>query len=256
MTYLQIPGVCFFAGGIYNIRTGSSYHIEQRFNITAQDLASTLAVLASAFTIIMFLFTATQSSLSPEIEAGNMFLSRAISIIALILYIAWLYFRHHSHINLFETDYMDGYSDDNVRPQVEISPFANATVALISFFLLVIQARSIVASLQLLEPKIKSAFTIFFIPIFLRLTKHIEAFKSELQDQVDHTLDLTLGFTITVGYFLEPFLVLLSWYMNKDLSLRYDLYGTIAVSLSTLILKWITINGKSNWLKGTQMIAV
>ncbi|TGO49273.1 hypothetical protein BCON_0215g00110 [Botryotinia convoluta] len=251
---LLIPGICFVAGGIYNIRTGASMSIEQQFNKTSNGLASTLAVIASVFSTVLFFFAEKQETSSPQLEADTTFLSRGIAIVSLVLFVIWLVFRHYTHIDIFREDFRDGYDDEDSRPNVEISRLANTIPAIIFIVLLAMQSRNIVSSLQAFDPKSKRAFAFFCIPLLLRISKHVEAFKSSVKDDMDHTLDLTLGFTVTIGHFVGPFLVVLSWSIGKTLTLLCDLYYTTVVALSSLIIKYIVTNGKSNWLSGTLLI--
>ncbi|KAF7886676.1 uncharacterized protein EAF02_003323 [Botrytis sinoallii] len=253
---LLIPGICFVAGGIHNIRAGTSMGIEQRFNDTSIALTSTLAVIASVFSTIVFFFAETQDTSSPRLEADTIFLSRAIAIVSLVLFVIWLVFRHYTHTYIFNEDFRDGYDDEHSRPNVAISRFTNTLVAIIFIVLLAMQSRIIVASLQGFDPKSKRALAFVCIPLLLRFSKHVEAFKSSVKDDMDHTLDLTLGFTVTIGHFVGPLLVVLSWSMGKTSTLLCDLYCTTVIALSSLIIKYIVTNGKSNWLSGMLLIVV
>ncbi|KAM0157359.1 hypothetical protein ACHAQE_005997 [Botrytis cinerea] len=251
---LLIPGISFSAGGIHNIRNGTTMGIEQRYNSTGHGLASTLVAIASVFSMILFFFSEMQDISSPQVEASSKFLSGAIAIISLVLFVIWLIFRHYTHIDLLNKDFLDGYDDEDSRPNVEIPRFANAILATIFIVLLAIQSRIIVASLQTFDPKSKHDLALVCIPLLLRVSKHVEAFKSAVRDDMDHTLDLTLGFAVTIGHFVGPFLVLLSWSMGKTLALVYNLYCITVVALSSLTIKYIVKDGKSNWLNGVLMV--
>ncbi|TEY39362.1 hypothetical protein BOTCAL_0462g00050 [Botryotinia calthae] len=251
---LLIPGICFFAGGIHNIRTGTRMGIEQRYSDISHGLASTLVAIASVFSMILFFFAEMQDTSSPQVEASTKFLSRAIAIISLVLFVIWLIFRHYTHIHLFNEDFLDGYDDEESRPNVEITRSANAILATIFIILLAIQSRTIVASLQTLDPKSKRDLALVCMPLLLRVSKHVEAFKSAVRDDMDHTLDLTLGFTVTISHFVGPFLVVLSWSMGKTLTLIYNLYCITVCALSSLTIKYIVSDGKSNWLNGVLMV--
>ncbi len=129
---LLVMGMCFFLGGLYNMRDADGHGVEQSFaSATAQTSCSMMA-LSSATLIIP---AAVSFFLPfPDIEHGNgvttavlltcsrsqklygvldnangtgkedpvLWLSRGTAIILLILYVTYLYFQLHTHSNLFD----------------------------------------------------------------------------------------------------------------------------------------------------------
>ncbi|PMD16335.1 hypothetical protein NA56DRAFT_753196 [Hyaloscypha hepaticicola] len=254
---LFISGCCFLAGGIFNSRTGLQRGIEQDFNTTAQDLTSTLIFTASFISAILYLISWTQSVSTPWSEVEATWFSRATSIVTLIIFGIWLVFRYSTHENIFVTDFQDGYkSDDEDEFEPELPPFASLVVAAISFSLLIQQTQSIVQALEDLAPNTRTLLAFIGIPVFLRLGKHMKAFRFALQDKLDDTLALTSGFTVTMCLFYGPLMVILSWTLGQVLTLRFDLYGTIIYVLSSWVWAYVASHGRTNWLEGIGLIIV
>lgn len=128
----KVPGCCFLAGGIHNTRTGTASGIEQDFDPLAYGTTSTLTILASVFSAFIYLFSSTRNPPPLELEAEVLFLSRAVSIIALVLVALLAWFRHRSHADSFYLpDTRDGYDSDDDEFEPQMSSFASTVVAVI-----------------------------------------------------------------------------------------------------------------------------
>jgi Ca2+:H+ antiporter len=229
--------------------------IEQDFNTTAQGLISTLAFTASAISAILYLFSSTQSVSTPTRELEAIWLSRGASTIALIIFGIWVWLRYRSHTHLFDTDFRDGYEDEDEDAfEPMLSPSANIVVAAICLVLLIQQTQSIVQGLEDQPPNARNTLAFIGIPIFLRLGKHTKAVRFAIQDKLDDTLALTSGFAVTICLFYGPLMVMLSWILGQALTLRFDLYETIIYVLSSWILAYIVSDGKTNWLEGVELV--
>lgn len=245
-SWIKIPGLCFLACGY----SRESFH----FNSTTNSITSQLAVFGSIISSLLYTFSAPQNRPSPEIEAKVLLLSRDSSVALLIMSLVWFTFRYRSHPYLFMINSRDGYHDDEDQFEPTLTPLSNIVVAVICILLLAVQADSIVLSLNRMAPEVRPGLVMYFIPVFLPISKHIRALRFALQGNIDDSLDLTLGFAVTLCLFLGPLLVILSWCMGVALTLRFNSFDTITYGLSAWIMTYTVTNGRSNWLEGAGLL--
>lgn len=55
--------------------------------------------------------------------------------------------------------------------------------------------------------------------------------------------------------FVTPFVVLLGWCMNKEMSLYFTLFETVSLFVSAFIVNILLIDGRSNYLEGSLLCA-
>ena len=55
--------------------------------------------------------------------------------------------------------------------------------------------------------------------------------------------------------FVTPFVVLLGWCMNKEMSLYFTLFETVSLFVSAFIVNFLVLDGRSNYLEGALLCA-
>ncbi|KAK8859511.1 Calcium/proton exchanger [Apiospora arundinis] len=102
---LLVMGMCFFFGGIKNMKDTSDAGTEQTFaNITAQTTCSLLMLAAASMVVPSALSVVMQSSPNnnpDECQQAILYVSRGTAIVLFIMYIFYLYFSLRTHHNLF-----------------------------------------------------------------------------------------------------------------------------------------------------------
>lgn len=246
-----------FIGGIYNARTGYVAGIEQYMNSTVFSTIAELTILSASVSGMLYVFVATQPSVPGTAENSAVFLSRAISIIILLIYILWLIFRHRTHASLFYFDDQDGYVEpSNNTSGPKLGLWINNTVLIICMVLFCSISESVVRSLTTFSPTSGSLLAMYCLPIMLPLGRHIRALRLITRDKVDEALDLNIGLAVTIALFVFPNLVLLSWILQSNLSLRFDLFGTVAYGISALVASYVTQDGKTNYIEGIFLLGL
>ena len=227
------------------------------FNQTVFSLMSNLIVLASALSTILFVFTFTRDSSKLPVEAYALFLSRAASIIAVAVFLLWLGFRYKTHYELFDDESRDGYEAETTY-QPFISPITAVIASILALALIILESDSLVLSAANLSPAIQTSMGMFLVPTIIRLGKHWEAVRHALNNtsNLDVTLSLTIGFTVTVSLFLSPILVLFAWASGIPLTLTFGLFKTIVYGLCAWIPAFVLVEGRSNFLKGIELLIV
>lgn len=105
---LLVMGMCFFFGGFNRI--------EQEFNMTVAQTASSLLFLAVAALIIPTAFQAWSSAASSsDLKPGVAQLSRGTSVMLLIVYACYLFFQLKSHAKMYQVNIFLGSSQSLFR---------------------------------------------------------------------------------------------------------------------------------------------
>ena len=219
---------------------------------------SNLIILASAFSTILFLFSFTSDNSQVAIEASVLLLSRAAAIIAVVIFLLWLGFRYRTHSDLFDSDAHDGYETETKREPL-IGPLAAFVVCALCLAFMIVESDSMVLPVLNLSPATQSSIGIYLIPTIIRLGKHWEILREVLGENPnmeDLALDLTIGFTVNISFYLSPILVLLAWTLGYPLSLAFGLFETIVYGLCGWIPAVILADGRSTFLKGFNLLVV
>jgi len=257
LTIRKIPGICFTVGGLQNTRTGFSSGIEQCFNGTTYRIISQLTLFGAVFSSLLYMFLVTASAPDSIIVTSVLSLSRGMSIVLICIFVIWLWFRYLSHTTLFDAEHnMDRHEDETRYTKPLLSPWMDLLVILICVIPLVLQTDSIALSLHLMSPETRKWLAMYWVPVLLPIDRHVKAIRLIHNDQIDDSLDLSLGFAITLCLFVGPLLVILFWCLGDGFTLQFDLYGTVAYLLSVSLMAYVVADGKSNWLEGVELLVL
>jgi Ca2+:H+ antiporter len=111
-----------------------------------------------------------------------------------------------------------------------------------------------------LEPALEDlGLTKFFvglilIPIVGNAAEHSSAVLFAWRNKVDVTLEVAIGSSTQVALFVAPALVFISLAVGHPMDFIFTTFEVAAVGLSTLIVALISLDGRSNWLEGAQLI--
>lgn len=60
---------------------------------------------------------------------------------------------------------------------------------------------------------------------------------------------------MNLALFVTPFVVLLGWCMDKDMTLYFTLFETVSLFVSAFIVNFLVLDGRSNYLEGALLMA-
>jgi Ca2+:H+ antiporter len=235
---LLVLGLSFVVGGIR--------HREQEYNAQAAGVHSTslvLAVIGLLMPALFVLTTGTHEFLEREIVSG------IVAAVLIALYACALIFTMVTHEHLFHTPTEDEEAEWSARKAVGVLLSATALVALESELLV-----------GALEPALKDlGLTKFFVglilvPIIGNAAEHSSAVMFAYRNKVDVTLEIAIGSSTQVAMFVAPVLVFISLAVGHPMDFIFTTFEVAAVGLSTLIVALISMDGRSNWLEGAQLL--
>ncbi|KAK8018730.1 Ca2+ transporter [Apiospora marii] len=277
---LLVMGMCFFFGGLKNMKDDAGAGTEQEFtDITAQTTCSLLMLAAASMVVPSALSMVMQSSANrnpDERQQTILNLSRGTAIILLIMYAFYLNFSLRTHHNLFvpkSKQQPQCSPGDEERAEREIpvaeeseeedgpllGAWASGAVLVITTVLVAICADYLVDSIDSLVERAnisRNFIGLILIPIVGNAAEHVTAVIVAVKNNMDLAMQVAIGSSIQIAMFVTPFLVVLGWIMGHDMTMRFETFETIAFILAVLVVIYTVQDGKSNYLEGVMLMAM
>ena len=98
---------------------------------------------------------------------------------------------------------------------------------------------------------------VFVVAILGNAAEHATAVTVAMKNRMDLALSIAIGSSVQVALFVAPVLVLLSLAIGpRPMDLAFPSGLVLIVLLSVLITGQLAADGRSDWLKGVQLLAV
>lgn len=243
---LLVLGAAMLAGGLR--------YPEQHFSPAAARSQATMLTLAA---IALTLPAAYQIAPGAGAAGGTGLLSISICVVLLVVYLLFLLFSLVTHSPLFAGSFVPEEGVPHAAPwsmgrSVLVLVAATAAIAWVSEILV-----------GAIEPTartigLSNVFVgVFVVAVLGNAAEHATAITVALKNRMDLSLSIAIGSSVQVALFVAPVLVLVSLVVGPrpmDLTLNGGLVLTIF--LAVLITGQIAGDGRSDWLKGVQLLAV
>ncbi|KAK2003454.1 calcium/proton exchanger [Colletotrichum falcatum] len=257
---LLVMGMCFFFGGIVNMRdrvTGQG--MEQSFaSATAQTTCSLMTLSSASLVIPATLYSVLDKAESAEKEHSILVLSRGTAIILLMLYVLYLWFQLRTHPNLFDAEIQHHNEEETEEPIM--GPIAAAAVLVVTTILVAICADYLVESI---DPIVETAHIsknfigLILIPIVGNAAEHVTAVVVAIRNKMDLAMGVAIGSSIQIALLVTPFLVILGWaVLDKPMTLHFETFETVAFAFSVLVVTYTVQDGRSNYLEGAMLLGL
>jgi len=214
-------------------------------------MSSLMAVASSSLIIPATLYATLRAS---DLETGKniLLLSRGTAIILLLLYLLYLYFQLYSHHRFFAD-----VSGDEEESGHTLGPVAAGFALVIVTIMVAVCAEYLVGSIDAIVKSagISETFVgLILIPIVGNAAEHVTAVIVASKGKMDLAINVAIGSSIQIALFVTPFLVILGWIINKDMTLRFETFETVVFFLSVLVVNYLIQDGKSNYLEGAMCL--
>ena len=97
---------------------------------------------------------------------------------------------------------------------------------------------------------------IIIIPIVGNVAEHLVAVQVAAKNQMDMSLQISIGSSLQIALFVAPILVFISLLMGNPLTLVFNQFELIALAAAALIAALVALDGESNWMEGAQLLIV
>ncbi|ORY82447.1 calcium/proton exchanger [Protomyces lactucae-debilis] len=239
---LLILGMAFFLGGLR--------FTEQYYNNTVTQTTGTLLLLAVVSLAIPAGFHASFRD-SQLADDRVLQLSYSTSIILLLVYGAYLFFQLKTHASL----YRDVATGPEQTPRIPL--VASIILLAVSTALIALIAEFMVASINGLvatTPISEQFVGLILIPVVGNSAEHFTSVMLALKGRIDISLGIALGY-LQIVLLVGPLAVIVGWIIGQPLTLFFSLFETLSLLLSVMIVTYMVIDGRSNWLEGVLLMA-
>ena len=243
---LLVLGASMLAGGL-----GRS---EQHYNPAGARSQATMLTLAAIALILPAAYRAVAGEMSGAALAS---ISVSMSLVLLAVYAANLVFSLVTHRALFAGSEHEG---EHVNPHASWSPGRAVLVLAAATAAIAWMSEILVGALEPATAALglNDAFVgVFVVAILGNAAEHSTAVVAATKDRMDLALSIAIGSSVQVALFVAPLLVLLSYAIGPT---PMDLAFQGGLVLTILLAVWITGqvagDGRSDWLRGVQLLAV
>jgi Ca2+:H+ antiporter len=237
---LLLIGLSMLAGGMK--------YREQRFNQSAAGVSSSLLIIAFAGVSIPTVF-------GTFVGPGPVgMLSRVVSVILALVYVAGLVFTIRTHRHLFDTvDELRGTRRPEWSVKKAILVLLGTTLA-VAFLGGVLERTLDGAGRQLGLSKVFVG--VIVLGAVTNVAENLSAVSYARRNMIDLSIQIGASSTIQINLFVVPILVLLAAVAGKPFDLQFTLFELAAMLLPVMIINHLATDGVCNWLEGLLLIAL
>lgn len=238
---LLVLGAAMMAGGLR--------HSEQHFNPIAARSQATMLTLAAIALVVPAAFEGATAGMAPT---GLVYLSGSVSVVLLLAYVLFLVFTLLTHSPIFA----------GVSGSEEPKPHASASRAVVVLIAATVgiawMSELMVSSIEptTRELGLSNAFVgVFLVAILGNAAEHATAINAAMKNRMDLSLSIAIGSSVQVALFVAPVLVLASFILGpRPMDLAFPPGLVLMVIVSVLITYQVAGDGRSDWLKGVQLL--
>ncbi|HEU4481800.1 MAG TPA: calcium/proton exchanger [Nitrososphaeraceae archaeon] len=252
---MLIFGLSMIAGGIRKK--------EQLFSRENAGLQSTMIFLAI---IGLAIPTVLSSTILKPAEIENQlkiqFLSDALAILLLSVYIAGIVFTFFTHKHLFVSPQMVEENNNHNIAATTTKHWDKKR----AFFMLAISMVGVVVISEILVGSVEETSKQFgfgemfvgaiIIGIVGNAAEHSSAIILARKGKMDLSIGIAAGSGTQIALFVVPLLVIFGIILNQPFTLEFTIYELVTLFLAAIILNLIAHDGRSNWFEGVMLTAV
>lgn len=243
---LLVLGAAMLAGGLGRV--------EQHYNPAGARSQATMLTLAAIALIVPAAYRAIAGEGSgPAVSSISVWMS----LVLLGVYAANLIFSLITHRALFAGDEAGNAHDHHsahwsVGRALLVLGGATALIAWMSEILVGALGPATVAL------GLNDAFVgVFVVAILGNAAEHSTAVFAAMKNRMDLSLSIAIGSSVQVALFVAPLLVLLSYVIGpKPMDMAFSGGLVLMIMLSVWITGQVAGDGRSDWLRGVQLLAV
>ena len=239
---LLVLGAAMLAGGLR--------YPEQHFNSAAARSQATMLMLAAIALILPAAFQFATSTANERLT----WLSVSISVVLLLVYLLYLAFVLITHPKLFTGSEAAEKEEPSAPLGRAVLLLSGATVGIAWMSEIMVGAIEPTAR----ELGLSNVFVgVFLVAIVGNAAEHTTAIQVALKNRMDLSLSIAIGSSVQVALFVAPILVLVSLFLGPvPMDLAFPAGLVLIVLLAVLITGQVAGDGRSDWLKGAQLLAV
>lgn len=240
---LMVLGLSVLLGGIR--------HKMQVFNKDVAQSHSAMLAVAVISLLVPALFV-RDSPIKALAGSGRIeHLSIGVAGVLIVLYFGSLLFSLYTHESLFRNGEEEG-EPAQWKQSVAISVLLICTLVVAVESELLVAAIDSVVRLWHIN---KTFLGIILIPIVGNAAEHSSAVMMALKNKMDVSLNIAISSSTQIAMFVAPLIIFISPMMGHTVTILFDSFQLVAVTVAAAIAVLISMDGKSHWLEGAQLLA-
>jgi len=76
-----------------------------------------------------------------------------------------------------------------------------------------------------------------------------------MKQKIDLAINVCVGSAIQISLFMAPMVISLGWFSGREISLYFDMFQTVTLLATMLIVNLMLISGRTNYLLGVLLCA-
>ena len=246
---LLVMGLSMLLGGIR--------YKEQDFQPVIARVNGSSMTLAAVAIIVPTLVIDTSNKVDPGAIRN---ISTTVAVVLIAVYALTLLFSLKTHSYLYDVGIVDleaetpNTESTTHKPNLGlwIGVLAAATIAVAyesELFVGVVEEATAGLGLTPL-------FTgVILLPLVGGAAEYVTAVRVAMKNNMDLSVSIAMGSSLLVALFMAPLLVIVGQAIGQPMNLDFNLFEAVAVALAVLVANLISIDGRSNWLEGTLLLA-
>jgi Ca2+:H+ antiporter len=187
-------------------------------------------------------------------------LSLTVAAVMISVYVLTLIFSLKTHSYLYDVGVTDLDShDQGSTEEVETpNPWFWTGILLVATIGVALMSEIFVGAVE--EATASLGFTALFtgvilVPLVGGAAEYVTAVRVAAKDNMDLAVSIAMGSSLLVALLVVPILVIVGQLLGQPMDLNFNLFEVIAVVIAVAFANLISLDGRSNWLEGTLLLA-
>jgi Ca2+:H+ antiporter len=242
---LLVGGLSFLVGGIKFKRQKFSVH-DARHNSGLLIFSVILAfVIPEVFSMDMN-------------DTDTFTLSVGISIILIMLYLAGLFFKLVSHRGIYQEDSEQVEKESEEHEEPEWGKWKAFIILALSTVAVGYVSENLVHTFEVVAEAFgwsEIFIGIIIVAIVGNAAEHASAVMMAYKNKMNVAIEIAIGSTLQVAMFVAPLLVLISLFLDTQMSLVFSMPELISMITAVFLTIALTNDGETNWFEGGTLLA-
>jgi Ca2+:H+ antiporter len=245
---LLVLGASMLAGGLRYER--------QRFSQTAAGMGASLLLLAAVGLVVPALFQFTAAGEGRDVERE---LSLEIAVILFLIYVLSLVFSLRTHRHIFQGDIPEPRTVVSERQRPAWGTRKAVVVLTVVTVAIAVMSEMLVGTVRPAAERLGMTQTfvgVILVALVGNAAEHSSAVLFALKNKMDLALGIAIGSSMQIALFVAPLLVFASYLFGDPLDLIFTPFEVAAVTISVMILGFVSMDGESHWMEGVMLLGV
>jgi len=239
-----------------SVLLGGLKHGDQRFDARIASVNATIMMLAVVAMMIPAIFELGSDEHHPSSD-DIILLSDGTAVVLIVLYALYLLytiFMTHSSTERVVTEEEPAHAPDRKRLPLALGILLGSTIAIVFMSEILVGA---------LEPTAEAwgmselFVGVMLVPLVGNVAEHLVAVQVAVRNKMDLSIGIAVGSGLQIALFVAPVLVLVSQFVGPEpMTLVFSNFELAALAGAVLITVLISVDGKTNWLEGAQLLGL